>query len=279
MTVISLLTDFGTEDEYVGLMKGVILSINPQAVVVDITHHIAPQDVIQAAYTLHSSYRYFPEGTLHLVVVDPGVGTDRSIIALEKKGHIFLAPDNGVLSLVFEDGEIGEAVRVENSEFFIKPVSRTFQGRDIFAPTGAHLSTGVALKDLGPGVSAEEIVRLSLKQPTLLETGELQGSIVSIDRFGNLISNIDAALIQNLCEEGSLSVPEIIAGGHRIEGLCNAYAETESGKALAIIGSRGYLEIAVNKASAKRRFNLKRGDSIIIRVKGEKIQTKCINTP
>jgi len=270
MAVISLLTDFGTEDEYVGLMKGVILSINPLAAVVDITHHIAPQDVIQAAYTLRSSYRYFPKGTIHIIIVDPGVGTDRSIVAIEKEGYTFLAPDNGVLTLVLEDGEIGEAVKVENSDFFIKPVSRTFHGRDIFAPAGAHLSAGTSLKELGPGVSPKEIIRLSLKPPTLSEPGELEGRIVSIDRFGNLITNIDTVSIQRLCESEAHSIPEIRVGGDRIEGLCAAYEGVASGKALAIIGSRGYLEIAVSKGSARSRFNLERGASVTVRIKKKK---------
>ena len=149
MSIITLLTDFGTEDAYVGVMKGVILSINPSAEVVDVCHYINPQDLIEAAYLIKSSYRYFPKGTIHIIVVDPGVGGNRLIVAVKLSGHIFLAPDNGVLTLLLDEGEVDTIVRVENTHYFLNSISQTFHGRDIFAPVGSHLSRGVFIENLG----------------------------------------------------------------------------------------------------------------------------------
>lgn len=148
MSIVTLLTDFGIEDAYVGTMKGVILSVNPSTVIIDITHHIEPQNLIRAAYIISSFYKYFPQGSVHIVVVDPGVGSDRAIIAVNVMKHIFLAPNNGVLTLLLDEDEIESIVRVENTRFFLKPVSQTFQGRDIFAPVGAYISKGIDIQTL-----------------------------------------------------------------------------------------------------------------------------------
>lgn len=192
MSIITLLTDFGTEDEYVGLMKGVILSINPSAAIVDITHRIAPQNIAQAAFSLHASYRYFPDRSVHLVVVDPGVGTRRDLLVLKVRKHLFVAPDNGVLTLLLSETGIMTMVRVTNSEFFLKPVSRTFHGRDIIAPVGAHLSKGIDLRKIGEEINPTDAVRLDELQARTLENGGIIGKIVAIDHFGNLISNIES---------------------------------------------------------------------------------------
>jgi len=173
MSILTLLTDFGTEDAYVGMMKGVILSINPQAVIIDITHQIDPQDLIQAAYIIKSSYRYFPEGTVHLLVVDPGVGSDRAIVALEMMGHIFLAPDNGVLTLLMDEGETDSIVSVENTRYFLESVSRTFHGRDIFAPVGAHLCRGLDIKNLGSPLDQQNLVHLKILKPYISGNNQL----------------------------------------------------------------------------------------------------------
>lgn len=157
MSVITLLTDFGTQDEYAGVMKGVILSLHPAALIVDISHQIAPQDVMQAAYMLRSSWQYFPAGTVHVTVVDPGVGGKRDILAAQYKRHFFLAPDNGILSMLAEEGDFQSLIRVENSGYFRNSVSRTFHGRDIFAPVAAHLSMGVKPENFGPRADFRQI--------------------------------------------------------------------------------------------------------------------------
>ncbi|MCD6224235.1 MAG: SAM-dependent chlorinase/fluorinase, partial [Deltaproteobacteria bacterium] len=194
MSIITLLTDFGVEDEYVGIMKGVILSINPSSTIVDITHQIAPQDIIAAAYRIKFSYKYFPEKTVHLVIVDPGVGSGRPLLAAKIQGHFFLAPDNGILTPLLDDGDIDTLVFVENSEYFLDSVSQTFHGRDIFAPVAAHISKGIDIMELGKLADIKSLARLSVEKPFIADNGELSGIIVSIDRFGNLITNIDYAI-------------------------------------------------------------------------------------
>ena len=206
MPIITLLTDFGTEDEYVGVMKGTILSIHPQAVIVDLTHHVSPQQVLQAAHILEASYRYFPEGTIHVIVVDPGVGTDRRIIVLKNEKHVFLAPDNGVLSLILDAGSVEFAAVVEADDFFLKPVSRTFHGRDIFAPLAAHLSKGLPLSRLGSETSPDQLNRLEIAKPYVAEDREIIGSIVGVDHFGNLITDIDGDTIRNFLENDPITV-------------------------------------------------------------------------
>lgn len=150
MSIITLMTDFGVIDEYVAIMKGAILSVNSSAKIIDITHQIDPQDLIGAAYRIESVYKYFPVGTIHAIVVDPGVGSERSIIAVKMFDHIFLAPDNGVLTLLLNEGKTSAIVRIENSKYFLKSISRTFHGRDIFASVSAHLSKGLPIEWLGP---------------------------------------------------------------------------------------------------------------------------------
>ena len=198
MPIITLLTDFGCRDEYVGLMKGVILSINPTVTIVDITHAIDSQDIRQAAYAVHSAYRYFPAGSVHLIVVDPGVGTGRYLLALEMKKQFFVAPDNGVLTLLFGEDGITRLVRLSNADYFWETVSRTFHGRDIIAPVGAHISQGTDLYQLGDAISPAEAVRLKDIEPQRADTGEITGTIVSVDHFGNLISNIHHQMLMQL---------------------------------------------------------------------------------
>jgi hypothetical protein len=275
MSIITLLTDFGTEDAYVGVMKGVILSINPSAVIIDVCHVIDPQDLIQAAYLIKSFYRYFPEGTIHTVVVDPGVGGDRAIIALESAGHIFLAPDNGVLTLLIDEKDIDAAVRVENPHFFLNAVSHTFHGRDIFAPVASHLSKGVPIDQLGTPLNPQDLIRLSISKPYLADKDELIGTIISIDRFGNCISNIDEnhlnAFIQNVPEKKlEIKVDKTI-----IRNLSHRYADVAPGDPLAVIGSFGFLEIAINCGNAGRRLNVSKGDIVTIKLRtGSKIGSR-----
>jgi S-adenosylmethionine hydrolase len=265
MSIITLLTDFGTEDAYVGVMKGAILSINPSAVVVDVCHYIDPQDVIEAAYLIKSSYRYFPRGTVHIIVVDPGVGGNRSIVAVEFSGHIFLAPDNGVLTFLMDEGEIDTIVRVENTQYFLNSISQTFHGRDIFAPVGSHISKGVPIEKLGPHLGMQDLIRLSIPKPYLSDKDELIGTIISIDRFGNCISNINENCLNKFVKNGSEKKLEIKIGKTVIKSLSRSYTDVRLGCPLAIIGSFGYLEIAMNCDNASRQLNVEKGDTITLK--------------
>ena len=264
--MITLLSDFGLDDEYVGVMKGVILATHSQARIVDITHRIAPQDLVAAAYCIRSAYRYFPRGTVHVVVVDPGVGSSRSIVAVKLQGHTFLAPDNGVLTLVLEERRADEIVRVSNDRLFLKPVSRTFHGRDIMAPVAGHLSMGLQMDRLGPGVAAEDLKRLPLGKAGFNVDGDLEGAVVLIDRFGNLITNIDSEKLASLAVKSGDRGIEIRIAQHRIAGLSQSYADVSAGAPLAIVGSKGFLEIAINCGRAERYFEACRGDTITLSV-------------
>jgi S-adenosylmethionine hydrolase len=265
MSIITLLTDFGMEDAYVGIMKGVILRINPAATIVDISHSVAPQDIVQAAFMIPEYYPYFPEKTVHIIVVDPGVGGKRDIVALETNKQIFLAPDNGVMTPLIESGAAAGSVRVSNETYFLKPVSNTFHGRDIFAPVGAHLSKTQHLRDVGDTVEANSLVRLDLPRPYVTEEGAIAGAIVSIDRFGNLITNIDRQFIRNRFEPASAMHELKIAIGNRvIEGLSRSYDSALPAQPLAIIGSRGCVEISINSGSACKYFNSETGDRVKI---------------
>ena len=266
MSIITLLTDFGTGVEYAGLMKGVILSINPSAAIVDITHQIDSQDIVQAAFTICASYEYFPDGTVHLVVVDPGVGSKRSLLALEIKKQIFIAPDNGVLTLLFNEGEIKSLIRITNSKYFLASVSRTFHGRDIIAPVGAHLSVGIDIRTLGVEIDLRDAVQLDHLDPYMSENGELVGKIVVIDNFGNLISNINFRKLSEVYQNGQEKRIQIKVGSTVIIGLSEIYDSVQSKIPLALIGSRGYLEIAVNKGNAAQVLNVEKGDTVRVMV-------------
>ena len=257
MPVITLLTDFGTQDEYVGVMKGVILTIHPSAIIIDITHHIAAQDIVQAAYILKSAYPYFPKGTIHVAITDPGVGSARAILAADINNYIFLAPDNGILSLLAEDAR--KIVRVENFRYCLPTISRTFHGRDIFAPIAAHLSKGLAIGSLGSEVSPHAIKQLSLPMSRISGDG-ITGEIIMTDRFGNMMSNIRAEDLDSFADQNI----EIIFKNKIVNGLSHSYSDVNPGKALAVIGSRGYVEIAVNCGNAAEYFDARSGEPVQI---------------
>jgi S-adenosylmethionine hydrolase len=262
MSIVTLLTDFGTEDAYVGIVKGVILSVNPGARIVDVTHAIAPGDVSRAAYLLETTYGYFPPGTVHMVVVDPGVGSARRIIALEMDGHRFLAPDNGVLSAVLAKGKAVHAVSVENSEFFLSPLSRTFHGRDVFAPVAARLAGGMDITVLGPVMTCPDLVSIHISEPVFTEAPGIIGSVISVDRFGNLITNIrdrDLSRLLGRIEPGELAIR---IRGQTIEGLSDTYGAVAFGEPLAVTGSTGRLEISINGGSAVQTFNAGPGEMV-----------------
>lgn len=266
MPIITLLTDFGTRDEYVGLMKGVILSINPAATIVDITHAIDSQDIVQAAYAIHSAYRYFAAGSVHLIVVDPGVGTGRSLLAFEAGNQYFVAPDNGVLTLLFAEAGKARLVRLSNADFFLDTVSQTFHGRDIIAPVGAHISRGIVLDQLGDEIPPANAVWLKDFEARMAKTGEITGSIVTVDRFGNLISNIHFQMLEQIQQSAPEKQVRIRIGSHIIRGIGRTYADVPADSALALVGSRGYLEIAVNKGNAAQKINVGKGAAVQVAI-------------
>lgn len=265
MAIITLCTDFGTRDEYVGVLKGVILSVNPAATIVDLCHRIPPQDVVVAAYMLRASFIYFPEGSVHTAIIDPGVGTARAIIAARFQGHTFLAPDNGLLPLMCDGAEPAEVVQVDNQDLFRQPVSQTFHGRDIFAPIAAHLAKGTELKEVGHAIAPSGLQRINHDNPHFDPAVGINGHIVGIDRFGNLITNIDPSLLDRLAFDVKDGAVETQIGEHRLLGLVNHYAEGASGQPVVLIGSRGCLEIAVNCGSAAETLRASRGDGVRVK--------------
>jgi S-adenosylmethionine hydrolase len=266
MAIITLCTDFGTRDEYVGVLKGVILSVNPTAAIVDLSHRIPPQDVTAAAYLLRASFVYFPEGSVHTAIIDPGVGTIRAILAARYRGHLFLAPDNGLLPLMWNGDEPDEVVKVDNQNLFRHPVSHTFHGRDIFAPVAAHLAKGTKLRDVGHAIVPSRMQRLDHDSPHFDPEVGITGHIVGIDRFGNLITNIGPSLLDRLMSDDRGGTIETRVGEHRIVGLAGHYAEGTSEEPMALVGSRGCLEIAVNCGSAAETLRATRGDGICVKM-------------
>jgi S-adenosylmethionine hydrolase len=262
MSVITLLTDFGTDDEYVGLMKGVILSINPSATIVDLTHGINRQDIAQAAYTISVGYQYFPAETVHLIVVDPGVGSQRRLLVLKSGKHFFIAPDNGVLSLLLNDKNVSSLNQITNPKYFRASVSPTFHGRDIIAPVGAHITNGLDVRELGPDIDVSDAVRLDTLKARCTSKGELKGEVVAIDHFGNLITNIKSEQLSECLPAGSRARIRIRLGSRVIEGLADTYASMPAQTPSALIGSRGYLEIAVNQDNAARCLDVQTGDEV-----------------
>lgn len=255
--LITLTTDFGTRDPYVAAMKGVILRVCPDARVVDLTHEIPPQDLWEAALFLAGAAPWFPVGTVHLIVVDPGVGTERRPIAAAAGGQLFVCPDNGVLTFLLRTCDFERAHLINNAAFMLPAVSATFHGRDIFAPTAARLAAGADLASVGPPI--DSIEQLDAPEPRRRRDGEIAGEIVHIDRFGNAITNIPASMID------AVHVPEVRAAGIVIASISRTYGDVPADKALALIGSSGYLEIAVNRGNAAAALGLHRGMSVHVR--------------
>lgn len=258
MHTITLTTDFGTRDWFVGAMTGVVLGINPRAVIVDLTHEIPPGDVRAGAFALMAACRYFPKGTVHVAVVDPGVGSQRRAIAVQTANCLFVGPDNGVLSWALARDKIKAIQQLENPKYFAKTISRTFHGRDIFAPVAAHLSRGLPLKQLGREL--QDFVHLPWPKPTQ-RRGEIRGEIVHLDHFGNAITNIEAELLP----AGRKVKCEVMAKREVHCALGPFYSAVPANSPVAMIGSSGFLEIAVNGGSAAQRFALRTGDSVIVR--------------
>jgi S-adenosylmethionine hydrolase len=257
--VIALLSDFGARDHYAGTMKGVILGICPDATLVDITHDVAAHDVLEGALQLAASYRYFPAGTVFLAVVDPGVGSARRGIAAEAGDYRFVAPDNGVLTEVLRETPPRRVVELSERRYARPTVTRTFEGRDRFAPAAAWLAKGTQLAALGRAVT--DYQRLDVPVPHL-EGAVLRGVILTSDRFGNLVTNIDRKTFEGFAKLGEF---RILASGTPVGRLVSTYAEISPGEVCALFGSSDHLELAANAASAAERLGLTRGAEVEIR--------------
>lgn len=256
--VIALLTDFGMRDHYAGTMKGVALGICPDAAFVDITHDIAPHDVLGGALELAASYKYFPTGTIFLVVVDPGVGSSRRPLAAEAGGYRFVGPDNGVLTLAFKDTAPRRVVELTERRYARPTVSRTFEGRDRFAPAAAWLAKGIDLSGLGRSLTSWHT--LAMPEPAVGE-GQILGEVLRVDRFGNLVTNVDRRTFERFAGAGRI---EIVAGSQSVDAVVATYAEAQPGAVCALFGSSDHLEVAVNGASAAERLELGRGARVTI---------------
>ncbi len=277
MSIVTLTTDFGLADGYAGIMHGVIRGICPGVAIVDLTHQVAPQDVQSAAYVVYAAYPYFPAGTVHCIVVDPGVGTARRAVAVETPCGCFVAPDNGVLSYVLAREAVTAAVSLTNPRYHLPHVSHTFHGRDVFAPAAAHLACGVPLAALGELVS--ELVTWPMPGISVLPGHALRGQVIHMDHFGNLITSIGRLswcgaklALSSPDREGDEPFPaseaRVRVGDRCIEGIQSTYGNALPGELLALVGSAGHLEIAITGGSAAEILGLGTGTDVILEVKG-----------
>ncbi len=274
-SIVTVTTDFGTVDGYVGAMKGVMLNITPHIQLVDISQRIPPQDVRQAAYVLYTAYPFFPSRTVHLVVVDPGVGSARRAIALRTPAGMFVGPDNGVFSYIMAEQSVEALVELAEPQYQLADVSHTFHGRDIFAPAAAHLAAGVDIDELGPPVT--DPITLPLPQLTLADE-RVRGQVLHTDHFGNVVTSIGRLTRGPDAETLTLSPAfrsgderimlkadsRVSIGGVEVIGIKRAYADVGRGQLLALVGSGGFLEVAVREGSAAERLSLRPGDPIVV---------------
>lgn len=256
--VIAFLTDFGTRDHYTGTMKGVALSICPDAALVDITHDIPPHDVLAGALELAAAYKYFPAGTIFVAVVDPGVGSKRRGIAAEAGDYRFVAPDNGVLTGVLDDHPPRKIVELSERKYARPTVSRTFEGRDRFAPAAAWLAKGIDVSALGR--SAGAVQRLDIPKPAV-DGERIVGEVLRVDRFGNLVTNIDRRTFDRLAAGAAVDVH---IGSHVVSKVVSTYADAANGEVCALFGSTDHLEVAANGANAAARLALERGAPVTV---------------
>jgi S-adenosylmethionine hydrolase len=259
--IITLTTDFGTNDHFVGAMKGVILEIVPDAQIVDICHSVQAFDVLDGALTISQAYSYFPTRTVHMVIVDPGVGTARRPIIASCDKYHFVAPDNGVLSLVYAKEERIHVRHVTSEHYFLQPVSNTFHARDIFSPVAAYLAKEVDSLKFGDEV--QEYVRFSAPKPKAVDQNRMRGVVLKVDRFGNLITNFTAQDVPALFAAGAQGF-KITVGGREITEIHNAYAEGSPGEVFGILGSMGFLEIAANRGAAAQITGAAKGTDVTV---------------
>lgn len=251
--IITLTTDFGTKDGYVGAVQGVILSINPQAQVLDITHQIPAQNIRSAAFCIYNYYSSFPEGTIHLAVVDPGVGGRRKGVLVQSQRYYFIGPDNGIFSLALQKEKSSKAVHLKNPKYFLGKISPTFQGRDIFAPVAAYLSLGVKPEEFGPRISKLE----KLELPVVKEYSQkLVGEIIHIDNFGNLVTNVTRVELQDR------KISRIKVNTKSIQDLSRTFSDVKPGEPVAYLGSSDYLEIGINQGNAAIKLKAKIADKV-----------------
>ena len=259
--IVTLTTDFGTNDHFVGAMKGVILEIVPEAAIVDISHAVQAFDVLDGAITISQAYSYFPTGTVHVVVVDPGVGTARRPIIASSDGYHFVAPDNGVLSLMYAKEERVHVRHITSDHYFRQPVSNTFHARDIFAPCAAYLAKQVDSHKFGEEI--EDYTKFAAPKPKAVDGNKMRAVVLKVDRFGNLITNItpqDAPMLFG----ADPSAFKIVVGGKEITDIRSTYAEGAPGEVFAILGSMGFIEIAANRGAAAQLTGAGKGAEVSI---------------
>ena len=256
--IITLLTDFGTEDSYVGAMKGVILSINPDATIIDISHQIPPQDIIAGAFVLYQAAPFFPKGTVHIAVVDPGVGGKRKPILIETDKYFFVGPDNGIFDIALQNERIRRKIHLTNKNYFLGYISSTFHGRDIFSPVAAYLSLGIDPALFGKKIKT--LTSLDVKKP-FAKDGKITGRIIHIDRFGNLITNIDEGLLKKVFKN---RIFEVEVCDNIIKRFVPSYTNAKQGEPIGLIGSSGLMEIAMREKNASIELGIKRGDVVIV---------------
>ncbi len=261
--LITLMTDYGTKDFFVSSVKGMILKTNPQAQIYDITHEIAPQDIWEAAFTLREAHAAFPRGSIHLAVVDPGVGSGRRPIIVVTESYYFVGPDNGLFSLIYRDAERLRVHHITASHYFAPNPGPTFHGRDIFAPVAASLAKGIPSGSFGDEIT--DFVKLNVPSIKRSETS-IEGHVVHIDRYGNMITNILQRDIQAMVPEGKSDTVTISLGGKEIKGLKKFYAEATPGETGALINSNGHLEIFQFRQNARSTLSLKRGEAVRLSV-------------
>jgi len=256
--IITLLTDFGTEDSYVGAMKGVILSINPDATIIDISHQIPPQDITAGAFVLSQAAPFFPKGTVHIAVVDPGVGGKRKPILIETDKYFFVGPDNGIFDIALQNERIRRKIHLTNKNYFLGYISSTFHGRDIFSPVAAYLSLGIDPALFGKKIKT--LTSLDVKKP-FAKDGKITGRIIHIDRFGNLITNIDEGLLKKVFKN---RIFEVEVCDNIIKRFVPSYTNAKQGEPIGLIGSSGLMEIAMREKNASIELGIKRGDVVIV---------------
>jgi S-adenosyl-L-methionine hydrolase (adenosine-forming) len=258
--IITLTTDYGTDDHLVGTLKGVILRINPEVTLVDITHHVTPFDLLDGALAIGAAYSYFPPKTIHVVIVDPGVGTERRPLLVSGQNQYFIAPDNGVLSVIYEREHSNVVVRHANAEhYFLQPLSKTFHGRDIFAPVAAWLSKGWQTAAMGDQIS--DYKRFAMPRPKAVDAGA-KGVVLRVDPFGNLVTNFRLEDLPGDAQNGGGLKLQV--GTRAVNRMVDTFAHGKAGEPVAYIGSSGYMEIALNKGNASRTLGVGRGAPVIL---------------
>jgi S-adenosyl-L-methionine hydrolase (adenosine-forming) len=264
--IITLTTDFGTNDHFVGTIKGVILGTAPETCIIDISHAVQPFDILDGSLTISQAYSYFPSGTVHMVIVDPGVGTVRRPILMTGDRHQFVAPDNGVLSLIYDREERISVRHITADHYFLPSRSNTFHARDIFAPVAAYLAKGIEPNRFGDEIT--DYVRFAAPRPKPVDERTLRGVVLKVDRFGNLITNITPQDAPKLFEPTPPAFQIAVGAKGQVTRICSNYAEGAPGEVFGILGSMGFLEIATNRGSAYQLLSAGKGSEVNVVMEG-----------